>query len=94
VLVGKLVKIRISTRAQKTGIKPGIPLFSIQNVASPHNKATTIPFMFDKLLVLIILLLLVTVGAWLKGWFVYPFGILVLLMALIIRSIQVFSNRQ
>lgn len=50
--------------------------------------------MFDKFLVLIFLLLLITVGAWLKGWFVYPFGILVLLMALIIRSIQVFSNRQ
>ena len=50
--------------------------------------------MLDKPLLAITLLLLFTLCAWLAGWFVYPYGLLVLLTILIIRIIQVSSNRK
>lgn len=50
--------------------------------------------MIDMPLLIIALLLLVTVGAWLIGWIVYPFGLLVLLTALIIRSVQIFMKTE
>jgi hypothetical protein len=50
--------------------------------------------MIDMPLLIIALLLLATVGAWLIGWFVYPFGLLVLLAALTIRSIQIHMKTE
>jgi len=46
----------------------------------------------DRLLIVIALLLITTVGVWLVGWFPYPFGILVLLAALIMRLIQISAD--
>lgn len=50
--------------------------------------------MIDLPLLIIALLLLATVSAWLMDWFVYPFGLLVLLSALIVRSIQIFMKTE
>lgn len=45
-------------------------------------------------LVLILSLLVLTLGAWAAGWFVYPFGLLVLAVAVVARLLQVLAERK
>lgn len=45
-------------------------------------------------LALILLLLVLTLGAWAAGWFVYPFGLLVLAAATVARILQILAGKK
>lgn len=45
-------------------------------------------------LVLILSLLALTLGAWAAGWFVYPFGLLVLAAVAVARILQILAGKK
>lgn len=48
----------------------------------------------DLPLAIIALCLVATLAAWLAGWFVYPFGLLILIAALFARLLQLLSRER
>ncbi len=45
-------------------------------------------------LALILSLLALTLGAWAAGWFVYPFGLLVLSAVVVVRILQILAGEK